>query len=124
MNKYDNARIENGKVYGITFKTSWTCQLPNGDKVSVSPDVDLNGISLDTFVNIFIDNYKVKANTQLKKLTADEINKAFVNKSINWATMINAQAAKDEVGFVTMTKEEQLAEIARLTAIVEASNKR
>lgn len=114
MNKYDNARIENGKVYGITIKNSFTVALPGGDNPQITPEVSFDGISLDMLMQLAWDAFKVKARPALKKLTAEQIKDSFDNQAVKYFDMLNTAQVQEVVTFDAMSDEDKLAYIESL----------
>jgi len=119
MIKYDNARIENGKVYGITVTNSFNIALPGGENPQLTPTVSFDGISLDMLMGLVWDAFKVKARPALRKLKKDELVKAFDRKSIAYYDMLNTNQVKETVTFEGLTKKQKLERIAYLQSLVD-----
>jgi hypothetical protein len=114
MNKYTNARIEDGKVYGISVKNGFTVALPGGDNPQITPNVSFDGMSLDAMMTLVWDAFKVKARPALKKLTSDEMKASFDGKDVKYYDMLNTSQVQEVVTFDAMSDEDKQAHIKAL----------
>ncbi len=115
MIKTNNARIENGKLYGIVMINSFTVALHSGTVPSITPRINLDGMPLDMAMGLLNDGLKVKARAAgLKKMEEEDLVNTFNNKDVLWSDLVVRENIKEVVAFEVMPREQQLAYIKAL----------
>jgi hypothetical protein len=112
--KYDNARIENGKVYGIQLSEYFSVQL-NTSNPSVCPVINFDHMPVETLVKLAFDTLKVKGRPAMKKLTEESLKKIYSGE-ISWRVMLSKEGATQHQARADMSDDELEDEIRRLRA--------
>lgn len=114
--RYPNARIENGKLYGVKFSEYFTVQIGN-DNPSICPMVDFDHMPIEMLVKLAFDAMKVKGRPAMKKLSIDELKRIYAGE-ISWRVLVSREGAAQHQSWSEMSLEEMEAEISKRRAAI------
>jgi len=120
-NDYNNVRIEDGMIYGLTMSYHFNVRLSESENPSVCPRVDFDGMPMETLCRKAWDAMKVSARPSMKKLDVEQLDELYNNQDINWSVMVSQAAADMRAKTASMTDEQLDREIERLKAMRKSS---
>ena len=115
-NDFNNLRVADGKVYGLTMSYHFNVRLSESDNPSVCPKVNFDGMPVETLCKKAWDAMKVSARPSMKKLTPDQLNKLY-NQEIDWSIMVSQAIADARAHTYDMSSDQLDREIERLMAL-------
>lgn len=112
--KYDKARIENGKLYGVKFSEYFTVQLGNANP-SICPVIDFDHIPVKVLIKLAFDSMKVKGRPAMKRLDTEQLKKAYAG-TISWRVMLSKDGAAQHQAQIEMSDDELEQTLEKLKA--------
>jgi hypothetical protein len=112
--KYDKARIEDGKLYGVKFSEYFTVQLGNA-KPSICPIINFDHMPVEILIKLAFDSMKVKGRPAMKRLNTEALRKVY-DGEISWRVMLSKEGAALQQARADMSDEELEDAIKRLQA--------
>jgi len=123
VNDFENVRIIDGKIEGLTLSYHFNVRLSEDCNPAVCPNVNCDGMPVSILCKKAWDAMKVSARPSMKKLTEEEMLEVYHQKDISWKVMVSQTSAENLVSSLKMTDSELDAQIERLTKLREENQK-
>lgn len=111
----EKARIENDCLYGMEISQYFSVQLNNGENPSICPEISLDGMPVEIAVRLIFDALKVRGRTGMRRLSTEELKKAYKGK-ISWNALMNKEGTIQQTRVANMSDEQLDAYIETLNA--------
>ena len=115
MLKY-TLKIVNDKIEDLIINLGLNVTI-NGVSIAITPKIDMTGMKLSQFVDIFWAGFKVKFQSTLRTLSPEQVKATFDGKSVSWVECLSKAAAKESASYADMTPAQLEAKIAELEAL-------
>ena len=116
-NNFDNLTIKNGRIYGLTMSYHFQVKLSESENPGICPKVNCDGMPVEVLMKKAWEAMKVSGRPSMKKLSKDDLIKAYHNQEINWSVMVSQEAANNWLGTASMDDNQLDREIERLQAL-------
>ena len=123
MNDFNNVRIDDGKIYGLTLSYYFNVRMSETDNPAICPRVNCDGMPVEMLCKKAWDAMKVSGRPSMKKLTPNELEENYNGKEINWNIMISQEAASNWLNASSMSDDQLDKEIERLMALKSKEDK-
>jgi len=119
-NDFENVRIEDGKIYGLTLSYAFNVKLSESENPQVSPKVNCDGMPVEILAKKAWEAMKVSARPSMKKLDVETLKETYHGKTVSWRVMCSQEAANAHISSISMSNKELDLEIAKLQALQES----
>ena len=116
-NNFDNLTIKNGRIYGLTMSYHFQVKLSESENPGICPKVNCDGMPVEVLMKKAWEAMKVSGRPSMKKLSKDDLIKAYHNQEVNWSVMVSQEAANNWLGTASMDDNQLDREIERLQAL-------
>jgi len=111
--------IKEGRLYNVSIAEYFNVRLNDDENPSICPTVVMDGMPIKIAKKLLHESLKVRGRPAMKKMDTQTLRKTYAGK-ISWLALFSKEGAERHRVHYTMNRDEKIAEIKRLQAIVDA----